>query len=99
MSGRDDKWLGMTALAVLQYVELRYRTMVDELTHEEYYPKALRALAWLRRMSASGSMPRDGYIPVTGASRPDPGCNTTWLLALVVDGLLAGPTLESFGSD
>jgi len=97
MSGRDDKWLGMTALAVLQYIELYSRIMVDQATHAEYFPKALEALAWLRKMSDPGRMPPDGYIPVTGASTPNPGCNTTWLLALTVDGLLAGPALESFG--
>ena len=97
MSGRDDKWLGMAAAAVLQYVELYSRTMIDASTHAAYYPKALAALSWLRKMSAPDRMPPDGYIPVTRASTPEPGCNTSWLLALTVDGLLAGPNLESYG--
>jgi hypothetical protein len=98
MSGRDDKWLGQTALAVLQYVELFGRQMVDGETHRTYYQKALRALGWLRQMSVPERFPPDGYVPVTGRSRPLPGWNTSWQLAHVVEGLLAGSALESLGA-
>jgi hypothetical protein len=97
MQGRDDKWLGITAAAIMQYVELYRRQMIPEDVHKEYYPKALKALAWLREMSTPATFPTDGYIPVTGQSRPDPGCNVAWLIAFTAEGLMTGPDLESFG--
>jgi hypothetical protein len=97
MAGRDDKWLGMTAVAVLQYLELYRRMMIDEDIQRQYYPKALGALSWLREMSVPDRFPPDGYIPVTGTTRPWPGCNTVWLMALIADGLMGGPALESLG--
>ena len=98
MAGRDDKWLGMTAVAVLQYLELYRRMMIDEGTRRQYYPKALKALSWLRDMSVPERFPPDGYIPVTGTTTPYPGCNTVWLMALIADGLMSGPALESLGT-
>ncbi|MCC7352180.1 MAG: hypothetical protein IT330_00380 [Anaerolineae bacterium] len=95
MSGRDDKWLGMTAAAIMEYVELYRRIMIDRETHHRYYPQALKALAWLREMSVPERFPPDGYIPVTGKSKPWPGWNTTWLMALTAEGLMAGQALES----
>ena len=97
MSGRDDKWLGTTAMAVMQYVELHRRVLIDPETHRTYYPKALRALAWLREMSRPERFPPDGYIPVTGRSKPYPGWNTVWLMAHTAEGLMSGPALESMG--
>ena len=67
MSGRDDKWLGQTALAVLLYLELARRELLDGETQRTCYPRALRALAWLRRMSDAGALPagrlRPGHRP------------------------------------
>lgn len=97
MQGRDDKWLGMTAAAIMQYTELYRRQIIPQEVHKEYYPKALRALAWLREMSIPERFPPDGYIPVTGSSQPDPGCNVAWLIAFTAEGLMSGPELESFG--
>jgi hypothetical protein len=95
MGGRDDKWLGQTALAALLYLELAGRRLLDDETRRVYYPRAVGALDWLREMSAPGRFPPDGYVPVTGQSRPLPGWNTTWQMAHVVEALLAGPALES----
>jgi hypothetical protein len=95
MSGRDDKWLGQTAMAILQYLELCKRAMIDREFHRVYYPKALKSLAWLREVSEPARFPPDGYIPVTVRSTTTPGCNTVWQLALTVEGLLAGPALGS----
>ena len=98
MSGRDDKWLGMTATAIMQYGELGRRLMIGPQIHHQYYPKALKALAWLRAMRQPERFPSDGYIPVTGKSKPWPGWNTTWMMALTAEGLMAGPTLEAMGT-
>ena len=98
MAGRDDKWLGQTALAVLLYLEFARRGLLDGSARREVYPRALRALDWLRRMSDPQRFPPDGYIPVTGRSRPLPGWNTTWQMAHVAEALLAGAALESLGS-
>jgi hypothetical protein len=95
MTGRDDKWLGMTGTAVMQYVELSRRLWIDEDAHRVYYPKTLRALAWLREMSSTEMYPRDGYVSVTGRTIPWPGWNIVWLMALTAEGLMCGPTLES----
>ncbi|RPI26395.1 MAG: hypothetical protein EHM70_19080 [Chloroflexota bacterium] len=95
MSARDDKWLGSTAMTILQYLELHRRNMLDTAFHREYLPRALKALSWLEKMSQPGNFPPDGYIPVHMQSFPDPGCNTIWLMALTVEGLLSGPALRS----
>jgi len=49
-------------------------------------------------MSDPQRFPPDGYIPVTGRSRPLPGWNTTWQMAHIAEALLAGAALESLGS-
>jgi hypothetical protein len=98
MAGRDDKWLGQTALAVLLYLELTSRRLLDGGTGRTYLPRALKALGWLRELSAPHRFPPDGYVPVTGRSRPLPGWNTTWQMAHVVEALLAGPALEALGA-
>jgi hypothetical protein len=98
MAGRDDKWLGQTALAVLLYLELARRQLLDGETRRAVYPKALQALSWLREMSAPERFPPDGYVPVTGRSRPLPGWNTTWQMAHVAEALLAAPGLQSLGA-
>ena len=95
MTVRDDKWLGMTRTAVLQYLELYSRLWLDAETHRAYHPKVLRALAWLREMSIPERYPRDGFVPVTRRTKPWPAWNTPWLMALAAEGLMAAPTLEA----
>lgn len=98
MQGRDDKWLGMTALAILQSPELYRRGLVDDATHADIYPRLLHALSWLERMTTAGEMPADLYIPVTLQSRPWPGWNTSWQYGLVVEALLAAAEVRTFGA-
>ena len=98
MCGQDDKWLGMTATAILQYLELYQRGLIDLETHQTYYPKAMQALMWLREMSDPMRFPPDGYILVTSKSKPWPGWNTTTMMAHIAEGLMNGPALESLGS-
>ena len=95
MHARDDKWLGTTAMAIMQYLEVYRRFMLDKVTHQAYYPRALKALEWLKTMSSPQRFPPDGYIPVTGISNPWPGWNTPWMMALAAEGLMASPALES----
>ena len=98
LHGRDDKWLGATAMAILQYVELQSRLMLDRDTHRAYYDKALKALGWLREMSSPDRYPPDGYVPVTGVSKPWPPWNTPWLMALTAEALMRRRELRSFGT-
>jgi hypothetical protein len=98
MSGRDDKWLGQTAMSVLQYDELARRGLIDAETRRLYYPKVMKALGWLQQWTRPETLPPDGYVPVTGLSRPWPGWNTSWQFGLAVDGLLATPAIQSYGA-
>lgn len=97
MAERDDKWVGMTALVVLQYLELHARNMLNADFHQTYYPKVIKSLEWLEFITDPVRFPDDGFIPVTATTHPIPGCNTVWLHALTVESLLAGPRLRSLG--
>lgn len=94
MAGRDDKWLGMTGLAILGYTEAQSKGWLAGELESTYRPKALAALRWLRNAASPENYPKDGYIAVTGQTRPDPDWNSSWMFGIVLDALIAGRTIE-----
>lgn len=94
MSGRDDKWLGMTGLAILLYHELEAKGWLAGGVARDYGPKVSRAFEWLLARSGPETFPADGYVAVTGATRPEPAWNTSWMIAIVLEALLVGPDVR-----
>jgi len=90
MSGRDDKWLGMTAGAILSYLRVRDAGYLSEEEDAVYRPKALAARDWLLRNITADSLrsPTAGYNPVHGKSLPRPPDNVSWNLAYALQALL-----------
>ena len=90
MSGRDDKWGGMTAGAILSYLRTRDAGYLSEDDVARYRPKAQAARDWLlRSISAENLQSRSaGYFPVHGKSLPSPADNVAWMLAYTLQALL-----------
>ncbi len=96
ITGRDDKWMGMAAAAVLYYTKMKKRNI---LTYEdEIYlkPLALKTWRWLKENSNPISMPLAGYIEVTGKTAPYPGDNVAWLFAWIIESFLTCKELDYF---
>ena len=84
MTGKDDKWLGLTAAAMMGILKLDERDALS-LEDEEYF-KPLLAGAWKFLMDNTGdNLPEAGYIKVTGHTNPIPGDNVAWLLSWIVE--------------
>ena len=83
MAGRDDKWLGMTAGAILSYLRVRDAGYLSERDTAHYRPKAQAARNWLlRSITVENLRSRSaGYFPVHGRSLPRPPDNVSWNLA------------------
>jgi len=90
MSGRDDKWGGMTAGAILSYLRTRDAGYLSEAGVAGYRPKAQAARDWLlKSISAENLESRSaGYFPVHGKSLPRPPDNVAWMLAYSLQALL-----------
>ena len=87
MSGRDDKWLGMTAGAILSYLRVRDAGYMDEKTITQYRPKALAARDWLLKNNTAKDLDSKsaGYFRVTGRSHPRPPDNVAWNLGYALE--------------
>lgn len=92
MFGRDDKWVGQTAAAILLYARLREQNVIadGDALAQEYGPKIRKSWRWMLRHSSPENWPEHGYIKVTGATTTKPGCNIMWMMAWTVEALLAG---------
>ena len=87
MSGRDDKWLGMTAGALLSYLRTRDAGLLNEGDATEYRARALRGADWLLAHITPESIDEGGYFRVTGQSEPRPPENLAWLLGWTLEAL------------
>ncbi|MBM4005699.1 MAG: hypothetical protein FJ295_20835 [Planctomycetes bacterium] len=96
MSGRDDKWMGMTAGAILSFLRVRDAGMLTDDEKSTYGPKALAAREWMLRHLDEECLQRGGYWKVSGKSEPRPKCNLAWLLGWTAE-TLAQPGLPSLG--
>jgi hypothetical protein len=94
LAGRDDRWLGMTAGAILSYLRVRDAGFLspDEITW--YRPRALAAAEWLIANATPENIDgRSGYLPETGKSEPRPPENLAWMLAWTLLGLSRIPEI------
>ncbi len=87
MRGRDDKWLGMTAGAILSYLRTRDAGLLSEETIAQCRPRALAAKDWIREHLTPETVLTGGYFKVTGDSEPRPPENQAWMLGWTLDAL------------
>jgi hypothetical protein len=90
MHGRDDKWLGMTAGAILSFLRVREAGFLSEEDEARYRPRALAAREWLLAHVTPEAVDAGGYFPVTGESEPRPPENLAWLLGWTLEALVRG---------
>lgn len=94
MTGKDDKWLGLTAAAILGIVKL-YEDNVLSI-EDLYYFKPLLAKSWKFILDNTGkNLPEAGFIKVTNHTSPVPGDNVAWLLSWIVECLAKQQTIDS----
>ncbi|NPV46386.1 MAG: hypothetical protein HPY69_05490 [Armatimonadetes bacterium] len=85
MTGRDDKWLGQTAGAILSYLRTREAGMLSGSDAATYRERALLARDWLLANLTPETVEAGGYFPVTGKSEPRPPENQAWMLGWVLE--------------
>lgn len=95
MFGRDDKWVGQSAAAVLLYSMLVNSKLITDDVKAEYGPKIAKSWQWLVTNTAAGSYPPGGYIKVTGSTTTKPPENLLWMMAWTIEALLVGEDLFS----
>jgi hypothetical protein len=88
MHTQDDKWLGMTAAALLAYADIKQVGWLDGDLDDLLRPRAARAKQWLLENATEEFIDCGGYRQVTARTEPRPGQNLVWLLALTVVALL-----------
>lgn len=93
MFGRDDKWVGQTAAAILLYGKLVEDKLVPERVEETYRPKIERSWQWLLSHTGADSYPPDGYIKVNGSTTTKPPENLMWMMSWTIEALLSGDRL------
>ena len=91
MFGRDDKWVGQTAAAVLLFLELNRRNLFSAKVERDYRPRIEKSWNWLLAHTASDTYPPDGYIRVTGRTSRKPPENLMWMTAWTIEALIEAP--------
>lgn len=92
LSGRDDKWLGMTAGAILSFLRVRDAGFLSEEDIACYRPKALAARDWMLAHITEEDLQAGGYIRVTGKSHKKLD-NLAWILGWTLDALCQVPRI------
>jgi len=93
MFGRDDKWVGQTAAAILLYSKLSDAKLVPESVEQAYRPKIQRSWTWMLSHTGSITYPQDGYIKVSGSTTTKPPENLLWMMSWTIEALLSGERL------
>jgi hypothetical protein len=88
MHGRDDKWLGMTAGAILSFLRTRDAGFLSAPDAAHYRSKAEAAKDWLLNHITPETVQSGGYFRVTGQSEPRPPENLAWLLGWTLEALV-----------
>jgi len=88
MRGRDDRWVGMTAGAILSYLRTRDAGFLDSETDRIYLAKARLARKWLLETLSPEIVDTGGYIQVTGESEPRPPENQAWQLGWTMEAVV-----------
>ncbi len=87
MRGRDDKWMGMTAGAVLSFLRVRDAGFLSDALTAQYRRTALAAKDWIFSTLSPETVQTGGYFKVTGDSEPRPPENQAWMLGWTLDAL------------
>ncbi len=90
MFGRDDKWVGMAAAAILMYTGLKSASLLPGDVEAAYLPKVRKSWQWLLDHTGASTWPPDGYIRMDGTTSKRPPENLVWLMAWTVEALLDG---------
>ena len=90
MFGRDDKWVGQTAAAILLYKKLLEQNLIPQAINREYRKKIEKSWQWFLANTGPDTYPTDGYIRVTGETTTKPSENLMWMMSWTVEALLAG---------
>jgi hypothetical protein len=93
MHGRDDRWLGMTAGAMLSFLRVRDAGFLSEADAAPYRRKAEAARDWLLNHLTPEAIASGGYFPVTGQSEPRPPENLAWMLGWTLEALVRAPDI------
>jgi hypothetical protein len=93
MFGRDDKWVGQTAAAILLYAKLAELDLLPDKVRETYHPKIMRSWQWMLNYTAKDTYPKHGYIKVTGSTTTKPLENLLWMMSWTIEALLHGERL------
>jgi len=93
MFGRDDKWVGMGAAAVLLHALLKRENLLSPETTEAFDARLEKAWRWLMDHTSRETFPPDGYIKVAGTTSKKPLENLVWLMAWTVEALIEGSLL------
>jgi hypothetical protein len=93
MFGRDDKWVGQTAAAILLYGKLVDAKLIPESIEATYRPKVERSWQWLLSHTGPETYPADGYIKVNGSTTTKPPENLMWMMSWTIEALLSGQRL------
>lgn len=88
MHGRDDKWLGMTAGAILSFLRTRDAGFLSAQDAAHYRSKAEAARDYLLNHITPETVQSSGYFRVTGQSEPRPPENLAWLLGWTLEALV-----------
>ena len=81
LAGRDDKWWGTTAGAILSFLRVRDAGFLSDRDAAHYRSRAEKARDWLLGQITEEAIEGGGYIRVTGRSKPEPADCVAWMLA------------------
>ncbi len=95
MTGRDDKWVGLTAAAVMSVMKLFKKGLMSAEETAEFKPYVRSAWEWLMKNTGE-NMPEAGYVKVTGHTNPYPGDNVAWLFSWTAECLMMAYDIEKF---
>ncbi|NQT94108.1 MAG: hypothetical protein HQ559_15205 [Lentisphaerae bacterium] len=88
--GHDDKWLGMTAGALLNYLALQERGLLGDEDRPFMEERAARSMDWfMAHASVEFAIDRIGYEKVSGRTDDGHKEDAGWLIAWVVQALVA----------
>lgn len=94
MTGKDDKWVGLTAAAILGIVKLYEADALSAGEMDYFKPLLAKSYRFLLE-NTGGSLPEAGYIKVTGNTSPVPGDNVAWLYSWIVECLAKQTTIDA----
>jgi len=90
MFGRDDKWVGQGAAAILLYDKLAEAQLIPAEVMTSYRPRIERTWRWTVAHTTPDAFPPGGYVKVHGSTTTKPPENLMWMMSWTVEALLLG---------